>query len=333
LYRDVFPSYPGNDYFNASLNLPSKLKNTWSCLSWSYPVNDRLSVGTTTVYSHITSERGVILDMAALDETSNLTATYSYRNQYNFSFDGLLWKAGVSYQYSAGNIGLTVLTPILRLGGKGRYVYENYAAGLSNFTDSQDIFGYTDQDDLEVRYNSPWAVGLGISHRLKKNTLHVGLEWYSSVPGYHIMEPADFVIQSSGETMSFRLADEQKSIINFGIGAEFYLSEKVKAFASFYTDYNSLKKTVARDIALLTAIQSDFYHVGGGFLLNLKDVSLSLGLTHTGTSSKLSRPLEFPRLEPVSEDENNTTVNWNRWRVMFSLSIPLLKDFQRKLGL
>lgn len=333
LYGEIFPLSPGNDYFNASLNVLTNLKNTWSCLSWSYPLSERLSVGVTSVYSHITSERGVILDMAALDETSNQAASYNYNNSYKFSYDGLLWKAGVSYRYTRGTIGLTVLTPILKIGGKGEYNYENYASGLNHFSDKPDIFGYSDQTDLKVRYSSPLAIGVGISHRIKKNTVHAGAEWYSQVAGYNIMDPADFVIQSTGEVMTSNLADEQRSIINFGIGVELYLSEKLRSFASFYTDYNSLRKEVDSSTALLTAIHSDYFHVGGGFLLSLKDFSLSLGLTHSGTNSKLSRPLNFPSVEPVESSENNTSVDWDRWRVMFSLSIPLLKDFQRKLGL
>ncbi|WP_163714676.1 OmpP1/FadL family transporter [Mangrovibacterium lignilyticum] len=333
-YGDIFTTTPGNEYFNSSLNLINKLKNTWSCLSWSYPLNDHLSVGATAAYSHIKNEKGSMLDMAALNEENKNAATYSYNKNYNFSFNGLLLKTGISYQYDDGLLGITFLTPIMKIKGKGNYTNENYASGLDNFSTNPDIYGYTNQKDLNTNYRSPWAIGLGISQHLQKNTIHIGVEWYSKVGAYTVINPNDYVTQSSGTTVLYAVSDNQKSIVNYGIGVELYISETLRSYASFYSDYSSIEKYAENsNMSVLNPINSNFFHIGGGILLDLKGTSLSLGLTHSGTKSELSRPLNFPSIDLISQKDDNTTIAWNRWRIMFSLSVPLFKDIQNKLGL
>lgn len=332
-YQDLFSSTPGKEYFNASLTLQDKLRNTWTCLSWSYPVNEKLSVGLTATYMHLESEKGRSSEMAAMVETTNATASYSYNNHADFKFNGLLWKAGIAYRYRKGSLGLTVLTPVVKMGGKGNYTYQNYSAGLNDMVGTTDIFGYNSQRGIAVEYHSPWAVGLGISHHFAKSTIHFGTEWYSAVSSYQILNPEDFQIQTTGETLNFGLYDQHKSIINCGVGVEMYISNALKSFASFFTDFNSLKKVGDGESEFeLNPIRSNYFHLGGGFQLNLKGTSVSLGLSHSGTKSSFSRPIEFPVLTQTGNYESNTSVSWNRWRIMFSLSIPLFKDIEEKFG-
>ncbi|RKD91274.1 hypothetical protein [Mangrovibacterium diazotrophicum] len=333
-FGDVFTSIPGDEYFNATLNIKNKLRDTWSCLSWSHPLDDKTSIGVTAVYKHLSSTKGLSSDMAAMDENTT-TATYAYSSRVDFKFNGLLWKAGIARNFKNGHVGLTILTPTLKISGKGKYRYENFASGLENYTEIDDIYGLSNQKDLPVTYRSPWAIGFGISQNIKQNRVHFGMEWYSHIAEYSILRANPFTIQSSGQNMDFELIDQHKSIVNFGLGLELYVSEKLKSFASFFTDFNSLKPLDESSLqqSLFNPIRANYYHLGGGFLLKLKGTSISLGLSHSGTRSKLSRPITFPEFSSANYDhENNTRIIWNRWRIMFSLSVPIFKDIQQRLG-
>ncbi len=334
-HDDVFPDIEGEEYFSSSLNTINKLRNTWSCLTWSYPVNKRLGVGITAVYSHISKNKNSSIDMAALAENTGSTAVYNYQKGYDFTFDGLLCKLGMAYKYNNGIIGLTVLTPVVKILGSGSYSTKIYTAGLSEFKNQSDVYGYNEQSDIDAFYRSPWAIGFGMSYKYKRNTFHFGLEWYSRVGSYTVLNPEDYEIQSSGEQKSYIVVDEQNSILNYGLGFEVYFSEKVQSYFSFGTDYCSLKKKEGgSDVAVLSLLNDDYFNIGGGVKLNFKATSISLGLAHTGAKSSIYRPLEIPS-DLFNDDDitDNTSLKWNRWRVMFSMSVPLWKNIQEKINL
>ncbi len=334
-YEDVFSATSGKEYFNSSMNLVKKLRNTWSCLCWSYPVCDRLSIGLTGIYSHISNEKTANLDMAVLAEDEGNTSVYSYKKGYNYTYNGLHFKAGLSYKYSKGLIGLTLLTPIQKLKGTGGFKNKIYSSGVSAFTDNSDIFSYTNQSDIDAEYRSPWAVGMGISYHLPKTVVHLGVEWYSNVPSYNVLIPHDYEVQSSGKQESYSVTDNQKSILNYGVGFEFYFSDKVEAYASFCTDYSSIEKSSGNDnAAALNPINDDYFNIGGGVKLKFKATSLSLGFAHTGAKSSVYRPVDIPSVDWIigSGNEDNTSIKWDRWRLMVSLSVPLWENIKEEIG-
>lgn len=152
-----------------------------------------------------------------------------------------------------------------------------------------------------------------------------------------MIEAATFIGQSEGDTNAFKLVDEYKNVINAGIGVELFLSEKIAFYTSFSTDFSAVVSDGSRFVedkpeAYSSVFKSNFYHYGGGFVLDVKGADITLGVTYTGAKLNLPRPFSFPE---ESDDEifspnDLLEVKWNRWRIVFSFSLPFLKDVQKK---
>ena len=79
-------------------------------------------------------------------------------------------------------------------------------------------------------------------------------------------------------------------------------------------------------------MKSDFYHFGGGFVLNVKRADLTLGVTHTGAKFNIPRSFSFPEdnYDEAFDPDDMINVKWNRWRIVFSFTLGFLKDYQKK---
>ena len=234
-------------------------------------------------------------------------------------------------------LGLTFLTPSIKLKGNGNFQDELFFSGIEEYSESSDIYKSSYQDDLETKSYSPWSVGAGLSYFIGKSKVNLSAEYFTNVPKYTVMEASDYFGQSSGDTYTFKLVDEFNSIINAGIGIEIYLAEKFAFFSSFCTDYSAVTSDVTafaenKPETSNSVFKSDFYHFGGGFAMKLKGADITLGVTYTGANLNVPRPFSFPEdAEDEIFDPNDTLdVKWSRWRIVFSFSVPFLKNVKKK---
>lgn len=142
------------------------------------------------------------------------------------------------------------------------------------------------------------------------------------------------VIDDSGDEVSFAFKEELRSVINFGLGAEIYASQKVSFYASAGTDFSPLVSN-ANIFDLIakrnrdTNFDADYFHFGFGIQLKFSQTELALGATYSTASTDFERPIDFP--DPGLEIPNNddpARVSFNRWRFMVGLEIPI---FGRKV--
>jgi hypothetical protein len=234
-------------------------------------------------------------------------------------------------------LGLTVLTPSLKLKGSGNYQYELFFSGIEGVSESPDNYTTSYQEDLATKSPSPWAIGAGLTYFIGKSRIHFSTEWYSAIPKHILMEAVDHFGQSAGDTNVFKLVDEFKSVINAGVGVKIHLNDNLSFYTSFSTDFSAVVNNTNRFVenaaeANNSVFKSNFYHYGGGFVLDVKGADVTLGLTYTGADLKLPRPFTFPddSDDDIFDPNEQILVKWNRWRIVFSFSLPFLKDFQEK---
>ncbi len=336
VHDDVIENFPGEEYFGAELTQSSKGKEEWMGFSWAYPVNDKLSIGASGYLSVINQGKGNIINLQALTESSQV-AIYRLNKNFSFTHYNLLWKAGLSYQAGKMLLGLTILTPSIKLKGNGNYQNELFFSGIEGISENPDAYTTSYQDKLDTKYRSPWSIGAGLTYFVGKSKIHFSSEWFSSVSKYTIMEAASHLGQSAGDTNVFKLVDEFKSVINAGVGIEIYLTNNISFYTSFSTDFSAVTDNVARFVeneaeAYNSIFKSNFYHYGGGFVLDLKGADVTLGLTYTGANLTLPRPFTFPEDsdDDIFDPYELLHAKWSRWRIVFSFSLPFLKDFQKK---
>ncbi len=337
VHKDVIAGLPGDEYFGAEISFTNSALEQWIGLTWSHALSSKVSVGVTTNFTTTNQNRGAKIQLQALS-AANEVAMYRYNRSYNYKQNGFLWKGGVALDLDPWQLGLTVTTPTLRISGSGAYNFEEIFSSVPTLT-RPESYSTSYQDGLDVNSKTPWSFGFGATRKLGRNKIHFSTEFYTSIPKYSVMRAADHQSQSNpNDTIRFHLVDQMKGIWNAGIGAELYISEHVSGFASFSTDFTSVTSDLTRfvqrqDEAANSSWNADFYHIGGGIVISVKGADITLGATHTGANEEIARPVSFPDnpSQPIFASGNTADLRWDRWRFVFSFSLPFLKDYTKKL--
>jgi len=332
-----FENIPGKVLFNGKLNINTNFTEEWIGLTWSPPISDKFSLGVSNFISTVNRSASVALDMKTLDDT-NQAASLSVTRQYGYEKYGLLWKLGFAWDLSPIQLGMTVTTPKVNLLGNGSSLYEQYLIGVDTTGDgnNDDIYIFNTQKDLDTKYRSPWAIGLGVGIHFNKAIIHLSAEWYDKVPQYTILETDPFVGQSSGDTLTFALVDALNPVFNYGIGLEMELNEKISIYGSIATDYSGVTSDITRfaeieNEANNSVFQADFLKFGGGLMLNTSWAEITLGATYAGASQEFKRPINFSGDEPVFDSGETTTLKFNKWRFILGFSFPFAEKIQKNL--
>jgi hypothetical protein len=336
---DIVDGLPGAEIFNGKLDFNTKFKEEWIGLTWAPPTSKKVSVGVSTFLSTLKKSSSIFLDMAALNE-QNQVGFFTVNRSYNYELYSLLWKVGLAVDLSKIRLGLTVTTPRIGLHNDGSTIYENYLVGVDTTGNgiNNDQYIFNIQDKLKTLYKSPWAVGIGVGIPFKKGVIHLSADWYDKVPAYTILEASPFTAQSTGETVRFNLVDDLDPVINYGIGIELDLSEKISAYGSFATDNSAVKKDISRfaeleEQANNSVFQADFYKFGGGVAIKTKAVEITVGATNSGASQEFNRPINFPDEDEddVFESGNTSKLVFNEWRFILGFSFPFAEKLKEKL--
>ncbi len=329
---DVIDQFPGEEYFRGTLKTAANIKEQWFTFSWSYPISNNISVGLSNIVSSYQQRRSLIIDLQALTST-NQTATFYYERSIGLDKIGLLWKAGLAANWNNIQLGLTVTTPMINLSGSGKYKYNQFFAGIENLTTQDDIYVTNDKSSIPVTVKRPWAIGIGATIPVGRNKIHLSGEWFNSIKQYSMLSKQTHYAQSSGDTITFELVDQVNSVVNGGIGFEFYIKEKISFFTSFSTDFSAVPNNRTafvqnEPVASNSTFRADFYHFGGGLVLKLKGLDLTLGTTYTGAKQQFRRPLDFPEEgdDGIFDQDEYATLKWERWRFVVSFSVRFLKD-------
>ena len=82
-----------------------------------------------------------------------------------------------------------------------------------------------------------------------------------------------------------------------------------------------------------SSFSANYYHFGGGVVLHFKGADITLGATYTGATQEFNRPVNFPENagDEIFGSEDKAELEWDRVRVVFSFSLPFLKDVQKKV--
>ncbi len=333
---DALPTIPGNEDFSGEVNIRNQSNEKWIGLTWSHPISKKLSLGVTTNFVTNTQTKGSTLELRALAQSGEV-GVYKYNRGFSYTSNGLLWKAGLSGAFGKWLIGLTVTSPLINLGGSGSYNYEEFYSTITGLGVPKYSTSY--QDGLKLIYKSPVSVGFGVTRPIGRNKIHFSTEWYAAVPKDTIMQSTTHYSQSAPtDTLDFILTDQMKSVINAGLGLEFYISEHVSGYASFSTDFSSVVDDITRFVQRLpeaanSSWKSDFYNIGGGVVLDFKGADITLGVTHTGARQTIPQLLNFPdgSGSPIFDPTKTSDLQWDRWRFVFSFSFPFLADYAKKL--
>ena len=336
---DIVDGLPGEEIFNGKLDFKTELKDEWIGITWAPPTSKKWSVGLSTFLSSLKRSSSISLDMSALNE-DNQVGLYKVNRSFDYQLYSLLWKLGLAVDLSKIRLGLTVTTPRIGLHDDGSTFIESNLVGVDTTGNgiNNDQYTFNIQDNLKANYKSPWAIGVGVGIPFNKGVIHLSAEWYDKIPKYTLMEARPFAAQSTGETVRFSLVDDLDSVINYGIGIEVNLSEKVSAYGSFATDYSAVRKDITRfaeleEQANNSVIQADFYKLGGGVAIKTEAVAITVGATNSRASQEFDRPINFPDEDndTVFESGNTSKIIFSEWRFILGFSFPFADKLKSEL--
>ncbi|TDI67585.1 MAG: hypothetical protein E2O86_08885 [Bacteroidetes bacterium] len=331
---DVFGDYvnalPGDEYYSGELTATNQIRDEWIGLSWSYPFNERLSIGVSTFYSSFDRNALLKLQLQAYSPTQTITGMYIEKRGYTFESHSLLAKIGLSWKTEKATFGVTMTTPKIQGKGTGTSSYETFLAGIDTTGDgnTNDVYIISNQEDLETKHKSPFSFGLGAGFQIGKNSiLHLSSEWYSAIPYYTILKSEPFEGQSTGETLQLEVVETLGSVLNAGLGLEMYLNDNVSLFASFATDFSALdtdpkRLTELGGVLNNTTFRANIWHMGFGTDIKTKFADLTIGATYATANETIDRNITIDDgQDPVTE---NAKIFYSRWRFIIGFSFPFL---------
>jgi len=235
---DIVPGAPGDESYLGTWESAAKLDENWVGLSWAYPVSPRVSIGITTFGTYMGRKKRIELDVRGVPTTGDPSLLIRTR-EYRFSSYGLLWKAGVAADIAPFRLGLSLTTPQITAFGGGSIRYEELLTtpGLNGIDPNPgNVVTVFREEGLAVSTRTPLAIGAGISWVRGRGVVHFSGEWYSGVSQYQIMAVDSVSSQTQAGLQEYRVMDELKSVLNMGVGIEWYVSEAVSAYGSVVED-------------------------------------------------------------------------------------------------
>lgn len=316
----VSPNDP-NDLVGRELISDQDLTDLWIGLTWAKKITSNISIG----FSPYLSVRDQRTRKHAYSETINNNSgdvsAGIFTQQFEYKIFSLLGKIGIGASFDPLTLGLTLTTPYLSISGSGSSLINIVNTGTG--TDSSTLFIANNQIEVAAQYNTPLSVGFGLGYKIGKHRLHLSLEWFDEVGKYDVLETNDFVGQSDGNSYHNRVNTESKSIINYGIGVEFYLKEKLDLYLSFVTDYSV---SITDSKTNLGASNWDIFHFSGGVLFSVGRSEIALGANYAFGKEKLSGLVNLPDSE-IGEDIGdiiaNAEMEYNRIKLILGFSFEL----------
>ncbi len=304
--------------------LDNTTSDEWFGLTWGMKLRDNFSIGVSSFVSVYNYRGKYDLRLGVVNEDDEVSL---YNNTVNFGQTsyGMFWKVGLAWKLKNFDFGLNLDLPYLEVVKSGKFNYtEILAANVGS-----DIFDYVEPSSVEANRKEPIAVSIGAGIPWKRNTIHLKADWHGAVSEYDrlVIPPFD---TGNGETDEFIFKEELKSVINFGVGADFYLSERVDLFASFSTDFSPLVTSATifdfvndsdSDINLI----ADYMHYGLGIDLKFTKAQVTIGSTYSVASGDFERPIDFPDPEDGEFPDNDELSQFEvtRWRFIVGLEFPI----------
>lgn len=321
---DLVEILPGQERYTIDFLINNLLNEQLIGLTWAHAINEKFSLGISVFGSVYTSEGGTNLEYTIQTEDNRVGY---YRNRPNFRQDsyGLVVKVGASYHFPKFDFGVNINMPYLEVYQKGRFNYQSVVSGIG--PESDELFSYK-FTDLNAKRREPLGVSLGAGIPIGIHKLHVNLDYVSGLSSYSRLEVPD-IDTGQDDLTSISFEERRKSVINFGVGGEFFINEFVNLYTGFSTDFNALSTDsdileVEGSPAINSDLGSDYIHASMGAELKLKWANLILGATHTRSTTDFLSPSSIPSDDLNIVNDTHAVLSYVRWQFIVGLDIPFL---------
>jgi len=282
---EVIESSPGKEKFAGGVDYFRKFQEVWAGITYSNKINEVIGLGCTgyIAVNSYTNQSTTILQ--ALKTDGNI-ASYNRISNYTYNNWRTLLKGGIGINLNPLTMGISFTTPSLNLFGSGSVGTHLFISGLDT-----NRFSSNYQDDVGSEYKTSWAVGFGAAYRLEKFKFHFSAEWFDGVDEYYVLDTQPFESQSSGEVLTNDLTNQTNSIINYGLGIDYFAADSLIFSAGFISDYSA--KADEESLIQPKTLVMDLFHISAGSTFRIWKSMLTLGLVYTYGSENIGENINL----------------------------------------
>ena len=324
-------NYEISKYVNET-SLNNQLRENWYGGSWAKSITSNFSIGASLFFSTYKFENGYEEGLNTINDTQEVSNYDNaiYFEQKSFGFFG---KIAAAWVLPKIEIGLNIDLPYLEVFGEGEFKYEEY---LSGFGDERDIFTFNHFEDIDAKRKYPLGISTGVGVPINKHKIHANISYNAKVDPYTRIKIPDLESETEDELPEINFVEELKPTFNFGVGGEYYVSDKLNAYGSFSTDFSPFEYSnsfqypnASKDLNY----ETDYYHVGFGVNVNHRWANFIIGTIYSrGNTNKIK--LNSIPLNSNDPSMQYTKLNVNRWRFILGLEVLFLDNTKlEKLGL
>lgn len=230
-------------------------------------------------------------------------------------------KFGLGFNFRPLTFGFTVTTPSVNVVGTGDIGNHYFLNGVDldgdNIDDNRFESNY--QEEVKSEFNSSWAVGFGGAYRINQWKFHFSAEWFDKVDKFNVLDIASYTSQSSGEVIQNELTHELKSVLNYGIGIDYFRSENFIISLGFVTDFSARVPDTETNLSIS---KWNLYHIAGGITFPVGKSDITVGLSYTFGKDEVETSIDL-----TPEDNSSNIIGQTSFTELTSRRIKVLFGF------
>jgi hypothetical protein len=324
LRDNILNIFPNAEAYRVTTNLRTKVKDDWFGLTWAKRISEKFSLGISAFGSNYEYSGGSNLNHT-IDSSDRVSF---YQNTVGFSQKsyGLFVKLGANYHFKTFDLGVNVNLPYIEVYNDGRFNYNKVISGVG--TEFDQFYSY-DLQNLTAQRREPLGVSAGAGIPVGKGKLHLNIDYVHGLSVYNRIDIPS-IDSGNSELTPVLFKEERKDIVNFGAGFEIHMTDRIKSYLSFSTDYNAfirnanifdLNTNESREIN----IGEDFMHYSFGIDLKLNFASIILGTTYTNSSAEFINPTDIDQSGVIFNADSLAKIEYSRWQFVVGIEIPVLE--------
>ena len=283
------PGMGGDESITSEFKFDEYMQDTWVGVSWAKTISGRMALGA-TLYGAYRSQNTRIQTILQGKQVDGPGASATFIRDYSFWNVRTLLKTGASFDFRPLAFGVALTLPSIDFFGEGNTFYDDSVVNIDlNGDDIRDSYLTSNyQEDLPSTYKSPVSIAIGTSYGYRTTTFHFSAEYFGRTGTYDILQPGDFISQTTGDTLSLNVTGGMNEVFNFGVGLDHRFSEGFSIYGGFTTDRSGWRADVNT-----TFTSWDLYHATLGSAFRAFEIDWTIGLGFSWGGDDLDLRMDF----------------------------------------
>lgn len=332
-----------------NFDIRNKLQETWVNSAVSYKATQNLAFGFTLIVAIRSQTYSNYIGAQLIPAIALLDASrFDSHIVYNYWNVKSLARISLALDYERFRFGWNATLPSLNLFGNA-YLKREFSLVNNPSVQNQlptSIISTGSDKEMPTTHKYPFSSAVGVSFKLKnKDWIHFSSEFFLSIKKYEVfssdLEPVTFPVEVLdsinnkyfSEVKFLELSEQAKSILNFSVGYESFLTENWGILAGFRTDFN-FNSTDNFDLGELRPYYStwDIYYVSGGVWGIIKDQKITsgieIGITPNTTMRQLVNfdDIDSPDYPLMGSPQNTAIANQLIFRLFLGIEIDFIRN-------